>query len=149
MEQTLKQQVNISAPNLLNICIDQVCDGEMKGRFYHCYAHEPETFSNVIEMIQKAEDLFERLSFPQASTRARSFVNQETVSVAKRPEKCMNQEDLFEYKGALGTFITFVKFRQKSTWQGETFWVEGETKNHFLNVLDFIKMMDKSIGKQH
>ena len=46
MEQTLKQQVNISAPNLLNICIDQVCDGEMKGRFYHCYAHEPETFSN-------------------------------------------------------------------------------------------------------
>ena len=147
MEHRLKQQVNISAPNLINICIDQVCDGELKGRFYHCYAHEPEKFSNVIELIQKAEAFFECISYPQASTRSRSFVSQETTALQKRPEKCRGQEDLFEYKGALGTFITFVKFRQSSTWQGETFWVEGETKSFFLNVLDFIKMMDKSVGK--
>ena len=147
MEHRLKQQVNISAPNLINICIDQVCDGELKGRFYHCYAHEPEKFSNVIELIQKAEAFFECISYPQASTRSRSFVSQETTALQKRPEKWRLQEELFDYKGELGTFITFVKFRQNSTWQGETFWVEGETKSFFFNILDFIKMMDQSARK--
>ena len=131
----------------MNICIDQVCDGEFQGRFYHCYANEAESFSNVVELIRKAENLFDCISYPQASTRSRSFVSQEDVIIRQCPDKCRKQEDLFKFKGALGTFITFVKFRQNSTWQGEFFWVEGELKNYFSNILDFIKMMAQRVSQ--
>ena len=147
MKQTFKQKVNISAPNLINICVDQANDGEIQGRLYHCYDYDPIHFDSVVELVRYAEKLYDRLTYPQASTRLRSFVELDMMPTAKRPDKCMHQENLFQYKGELATFITFVKFRQNSTWQGEIFLVEDERKMNFSSVLEFIKIIDQRIVK--
>ena len=45
MEQ--KHPIAWHVPNLINICIDSVEDGEMTGKIYHCYSEEAIAFSNI------------------------------------------------------------------------------------------------------
>ena len=69
MENKKQPQINISMPNLINICVDEKNNGEFSGRLYHCYGKEAEPFHNVVELLRKVEDLFDRICFPQASTK--------------------------------------------------------------------------------
>ena len=145
MEEKQKYPINISAPNLLNICIDEMVHGEIRGRMFHCYADEPIVFANVVELIKNAEDFFDAIAFPQASTQSRSF-KEKTVTKQYPPlKKVCGYEDIVCQRGELGSFITNVKFRQNSTWQGEIFWIEGEEKGIFTNSLDFVKLVDQAL----
>jgi hypothetical protein len=142
-----KQRVNISAPNLLNICVDEVHGGEFKGRLYHCYSVEPVIFSNIIQLLREAEKLFDEISFPQASTKPRSFVDKDIMQngFRQRPQRLVTQTELIKHSGEVGTFITSVRFRQNSTWQGEMYWVEQDEMMKFSNTLDFIKGLDVAL----
>ena len=147
MENKGRYCINISAPNLINICVDQMQHGEIKGRLYHCYSGEPIIFLNVIELIRMAEKLFDEIAFPQASTKTRSLLqkdNNPTINM-RRPEKILAQSQIVEKTGVLGTFVTSVRFRQNSTWQGEMYWVEQDEIIKFSNVLDFIKGLDVAL----
>ena len=145
--QTRKFGVNFRTPNLINICVDHFKEGEIGGRFYHCYSREPIQFMNVVELLREAEKLFDDISFPQASTKTRSFVEKVQVQVSRmqRPEPVVDQECVVGHNGKLGTFVTTVKFRQNSTWQGEFYWLEGEKSLKFSNTLDFIKQIDMAL----
>ena len=77
MEQ--KHPIAWHVPNLINICIDSVEDGEMTGKIYHCYSEEAIAFSNIIRMIETVEEFFDCLQFPQAATQTRSFHRKESV----------------------------------------------------------------------
>lgn len=145
MEKKNHFQINISMPNLINICVDEKAHGEICGRVYHCYSKEAMPFENVVELLKKMEELFDRICFPQASTKSRSFLETEALARTQRPEKVISQEDVIQYRGTLGSFVTCVRFRQNSTWQGEMFWMEKEIKRQFVNTLDFIKMLDSAI----
>lgn len=83
MEQKQHAHINISAPNLVNICVDWAENGELSGRVYHCYSTEPETFSNLMHLINLMDAFFDRISFPQASTKPRYFVKPDEVFRAK------------------------------------------------------------------
>ena len=80
MEKIQQYKINISAPNLLNICVDQREEGKISGRLYHCYKKEPIVFCDVVELIREAEKLFDAIGFPQASTKTRSFTEKNTLS---------------------------------------------------------------------
>ena len=147
MEKKQQYQMNLSAPNLLNICIDQTSYGEISGRMFHCYSEKPIIFGNVVELIKNAEDFFDDISFPQASTKSRTFLNKEEQKPHKTLKKVMEQADVVQEKGLLGTFITIVKFRQNSTWQGELLWVENDEKGYFTNSLDFVKLVDNALSQ--
>ena len=131
MTQRVQYPFNIYVPNLLNICVDNNECAEISGRMYHCYEKEPVQFNNIIELIQAAENLFDRIAFPQASTKTRSFKETETAGRIVRPEKVVMQQDVIRYRGTIGSFVTCVKFRQNSTWQGELFWMEKGIKRQF------------------
>ena len=73
MEQSY--QISWYAPNFINMCIDNINDGELSGRIYHCYSKEPWKFTNILQLIELADDFFDKLEFPQASTSARSFTS--------------------------------------------------------------------------
>ena len=146
MEKKQQYQINFSAPNLVNVCVDKTCDGEMSGKLYHCYAKDAIPFSNVVELIRIVDQLFDSISYPQASTKARSFIEAEEQPRQQRPEKVVRNEELVQYRGALGTFMVFVKFRQNSTWQGEMVWMEQEEKKFFSNTLDLIKLVDYALA---
>lgn len=140
---------NISAPNLLNICVDSNHNGEVRGRVYHCYNLEPIVFFNVIELVREAEQFFDDIAFPQASTKTRSLIEKDnkTIIQVRRPEKVTTSEEVAQKRGELGTFLTNVRFRQNSTWQGEALWVEREKTIRFSNILDFIKELDEALQK--
>lgn len=139
--------INISAPNLLNVCVDQMKDGELSGRLYHCYRESAFELTNIVELLKEAEQLFDKISYPQASTRTRSFVENGTTLQTVRPDKVKEQRELFEHRGECGSFMVFVKFRQNSTWQGEMVWLEKNEKRRFSNTLDFVKIIDYTLKK--
>lgn len=147
MEQNQQYRRNISAPNLLNICVDCNLNGEVKGRVYHCYKLQPVEFSNVIELVREAEQFFDDIAFPQASTKTRSLVekNDKTIMQVRRPEKVVASEAVAQNRGELASFLTNVRFRQNSTWQGEALWLEQEKTIRFSNILDLIKEIDLAL----
>ncbi len=137
-------KINLSPPNLLNICVDRTDNGEISGRVYHCYKKEAVSFANVVELIKIAEHLFENIGYPQASTKSRSFEDEEReTALETRLEKVAESEDLLQYRGEKGTFITYVQYRQQSTWQGEVSWIEEEQSYRFQNTLELIKLIDQ------
>lgn len=140
--------INTSAPNLVNICVDGGSDGEISGRLYHRYSAEPAVFVNLMQLLRLMEDLYDGLSFPQASTRSRSFFAAE-AAVKGVLKQVVTQEKMMRYAGEEATFLVSVRFRQNSTWQGEMFWVEGGEIQDFSSTLDLIKIMDAilSVGK--
>ena len=139
-----QHRINISAPNLINICVDEKQNDEISGRMYHCYSIEPVRFANIIELIRVTENLFDAIAFPQASTKTRKFVEEESdaLGFSQKPERVVHQEEVVKNTGKIGTFITTVRFRQNSTWQGEFYWVEQEQMHDFTNILDFIRQLD-------
>ncbi len=144
MEQKPQYRVNISAPNLINICVDENDNGELAGRLYHCYEEEPISFPNIVQLIIEIEKLCDAINFPQASTKTRLFKENEVINCDK-PIKVADQTEIIKYRGKKGTFITHIKFRQKSTWQGEYFWVENDEMYRFSDTLDFIKQLDTKL----
>ena len=146
MEDKLQSQVRISAPNLVNICVDDRKQGDISGRLYHCYTQQEILFSNIVELLRHVEALYDSIAFPQASTKARSFGKIEENVRVEYPVKVVSQEEFMEYRGAVGTFLLFVKFRQHATWQGEVYWVEQDEKKYFSNVLDFVKIVDGALS---
>lgn len=146
MEQKKPLQINISMPNLINICVNEKEHGEMNGQLYHCYSKEPIAFGNVIELLTIAEKLYDRICFPQASTKTRRFTEEEPQVQVKRPEKVAEQTEIIGHRGKIGSFVLCVRFRQNSTWQGEVIWLEKGIRKRFSNTLDFIKILDSAVN---
>ena len=136
-----KYPINISAPNLVNVCVDESLDGEIAGRLYHGYQKGPLMFSNLVQLLRTMEKFFDDIQFPQSSTRSRSFYASDTQNREKK-QRVTDQNDIVSQKGKKGTFIITVKFRQNSTWQGELFWIERGEKQKFSSTLDLIKIID-------
>ena len=146
MDHKIQSQINISMPNLINICVDENDHGEVKGRMYHCYSKEPVTFGNIIELLTSAETLFDSICFPQASTKTRCFRSEEPAMRVVKPEKVAMQTEIIQHQGKRGSFVLAVRFRQNSTWQGEIVWLEKGLRRGFANTLDFIKILDSALS---
>ena len=146
MENNISSQINISMPNLINICVNEKEHGEMNGQLYHCYSKEPIAFGNVIELLTIAEKLYDRICFPQASTKTRRFIEEEPQVQVKRPEKVVEQTEIIGHRGEIGSFVLCVQFRQNSTWQGEVIWLEKGIRRRFFNTLNFIKILDSAVN---
>ena len=145
MEKKQQFHINISAPNLVNLCIDKNVGDELSGRLYHCFCREPLAFSNLIQMLNLMETFFDSISFPQASTKMRSFSGIDRFAVS-RPEKVADQKEIIVHSGEAGTFIICVKFRQNSEWQGELAWLEGEVTKDFSSTIEFVRLLDKALS---
>lgn len=146
MGNNMQLQINISMPNLINICVNEKEHGEIKGDLYHCYSKEPVAFGNVIELLTVAETLYDTIRYPQASTKTRKFFEGEDSVQITRPTKVMEQLEVISNRGSLGSFVLCVQFRQNSTWQGEVIWLEKGIRKRFSNTLNFIKILDSALS---
>lgn len=144
MSQKKEMHVPLHAPNLINICVDENVDGEMAGRIYHCYDDHPWPFKNVIRLVESMEDFFDRISFPQASTQTRAFVNVK-YKYKEALKKVAGSNDIAAHRGKKGTFLICVKYRQNSTWQGEVEWVERSSTQQFVSVLELLKLLSNAL----
>ena len=144
MDQKKEIQIALHAPNIVNICIDECRNGEVAGCLYHCYDENPWEFANVLKMVELMEELYDRISFPQASTKTRSFVNAACES-KERPQKVSTPQDVAAHRGKKGSFLTCVKYRQNSSWQGETQHLEEGTVQQFISVLELLKIISNAL----
>lgn len=141
-------QISWYAPNFINMCIDNINDEELSGRIYHCYSKEPWKFTNILQLIELADDFFDKLEFPQASTSARSFTSIQFSGV-DRLDKVRSPEDFSENRGQKGTFFLNVRYRQNSSWQGSVTWVEEQREQHFRSALELLKLIDGALDNNY
>ena len=128
----------------ISICVDEIRNGELSGRLYHCYSEEACPFSNVAHLIELAENLFDQIKFPQASTQMRTFTDKSRKTV-QPPEKKKSAEELEKERGKKGTMLLYVQYRQRSTWQGMVKWVEGDQEWKFFSELELFKIINQAI----
>ena len=88
-----------AAPNLVNICVDEIAQEEMKGRLYHCYKKEATNFTNVVELLDEMEKLYDKLHFPEASTKSRSFLREKDPLQRETIPKVVEPKIVLEQKG--------------------------------------------------
>lgn len=90
------------------------------------------------------DNLYDIISYPQASTESRSFVKKEKEPLQKL-QKRVPQDEILKQKGKVATFVIYVQYRQNATWQGEVIWSERELKQHFNSALELIKLIDSAL----
>lgn len=148
-----RYRVNTAAPNLVNICIDVLSEGEYSGRIYDKYEKEAVLFGQSGQMISILDRFFDTLDYPQASTRYRSFQKLKIgeKSPVRKKETLVQvhtAEEILEHRGKKATFILHVQYRQNSTWQGKLIWVEAEDEEQFCSVLEFLKILDCALMEE-
>ena len=138
-----------AAPNLVNICVDEIAQEEMKGRLYHCYKKEATNFKNVVELLDEMEKLYDKLHFPEASTKSRSFLREKALQQRETIPKVVEPKTVLEQKGTKGTFLVCVQYRQNATWQGSVTWVDEQREQYFRSTLELLKLIDGALEKRN
>ncbi len=144
--QEIKRHVNIAAPNLLSVCVDTHRQGEASGRMFHRFSREPEQFRDSGHLLKQMEALFDRIGYPQAATRRRSFFPQPEVYQQKgEVARVMEADEIIGQRGEKGTFIVHVQYRQNATWQGNVTWVDRGVTQNFRSALELLKLIDGAL----
>ena len=77
-----KTQWYLGAPNSVVLCVDRIGAGQPEGRFYHAYAREGTSFSNMEEAIFQLERFYDSPILPP--TAAHSSTGGDTQNPGKR-----------------------------------------------------------------
>ena len=146
-------RINTAAPNLVNICIDHVENGEYGGRIYQKNKKEEINFAESGQMITILDKFYNRINHPQASTKYRSFQKKKkSETEPRRREENLKQvqtaQEMLTPRGKEATFILHVQFRQNSTWQGKLIWLEEEAEETFCSVLEILKLLDSALARE-
>ena len=120
------------------VCIDKYTGRVPVGRFYNQYCPEGVRFKGLVELLEKMEDMLNRMQFPQSFVQVRSFT-EAAVSEGRAPDKIAPQE------GACATFEVRLLFRQNASWQGSISWLEGGMEANFRSVLELISLMNSAL----
>ncbi len=142
-----RQKVDISAPNLMSICIDKDQNHEKQGRFYHRYSAEPVVFTDLNDLLIIADRLMDRIDYPQASMRSRTFFDGKGDRIEKGAERVRSSDEILSETGKKATFIVNVQYRQNATWQGKVLWAETEKSCNFRSALELLKLIDGALDE--
>ena len=135
--------------NIVCICVDEKDDQIAKGKIYNCYDENPLVFEDASEILFLLESFFDKMNFPQASTKSRFFLqgNRDSSEVGREREKPMSSKDVTNQKGTKGTFVVHVQYRQNATWQGSVVWAEKNITKNFRSALELLKLIDGALDE--
>ena len=132
--------------NVICVCIDEIKEELIEGRMYHCYSETPVLFTNQLQLLAEMEALYDRLNFPQASTRDRTLKPKKVqTETDKEAEAVKDEQDIKNQMGRKASFIVRVTSRQNATWQGSISWTEKGVTKHFRSALELLKLIDSAI----
>lgn len=134
------------AVNNIFLCVDKNYNGLMEGRLYHGYQKDGVFFTGYEKIIRVAEELFNALGYPFMGTNdrdinGRSYYHRRKKGVAR----ILEDDELMEKHGDMGTFVVQVQHRQNSSWQGRVTYLEENKSAYFRSVLELIKMIDGAL----
>lgn len=138
--------INISAPDLMCICVDSRRNSDIGGRIYHKSSSEPILFFSIAQMLKEMEQLCDRIGYPQAAVRSRTFCEKRTGHREKEAELVMETEkDILENNGEAATFVVHIQYRQNATWQGKVTWADKKKSCNFRSALELLKLIDSAL----
>lgn len=128
------------------MCVDESDKGMLKGRLYHGFCGEGIPFCGYEQVIRTAEGLFDALGFPHRDTSVRDIYGRARDNQKKEGmTKVMEDEELLEQHGDMGTFVIRVQHRQHSSWQGRVTYLDEDKTAYFRSVLELIKIIDGTL----
>ena len=147
----------LNSPNIINLCLDSYDNERQRGKLYHQYTPDAIVFATLFEAFGRMEQLYDKLCYPQAATRIRSFSEGrpkpaygstlESPSEKREEIKVMESfEEMIGHRGRDATFLIRVKCRQNSSWQGEVTWVDEQKRKYFRSALELIRLIDSAMG---
>ena len=145
------QKFILFAPNLINVCIDSVREGDLEGQLWQPYDVRPQIFIGMTDMLLQMDELYNRWNYPQRAMDSRTFLK-ETVATQplniRKGDSRMNIQRIQDKRGQQGTFIVQVQYRQNATWQGQVLWAEKNKKEYFRSALELIRMIDNAVSEE-
>ncbi len=134
--------IGMTAPNLMVVCLDAPVGAGEPGRLYSCYSTEPLKFEDENQLLLLMEQVMDSINFPQSSASLRNYGAKEQPQKHEKPPKVMEQRELLNFRGSVGTYAIRVQYRQNATWQGEILWLEQNMVRSFSSELEMLKLMD-------
>jgi len=124
--------------------------GMIKGELFSRYLDAPYSFTSLIRMIGKMEEIFDSMKFPGAFLSPRTFGSARGQIKKSEVEKSTAMKEATtivkkEAKSSKCTFEISVRYRQNATWQGQITWVERNLQQNFRSVLEMLKLMDEAL----
>lgn len=134
----------------LRICVDRKEKGsQISGRIYSPCLAEPIFFTDMANLLLQMEAVFDRLDFPRAFQRKRTFGKNKPISPGfPAEEEYMNEELVSKMHGEVATFVICVTSRQNTTWQGWIDWLDNSPRQQFRSALELIRLTDRFIASQ-
>jgi hypothetical protein len=126
-------------------------NGSLRGELHSKYLETPYEFTSLLRMIEKMEEIFDTVGFPEKFMKPRTFADEKKVKKKLETERDYAISDIIlqaidkEMGGAKCTFEISVRFRQHATWQGEITWVEKNLMQYFRSVLEMLKLIDEAL----
>ena len=142
MERT---QHYLGIPNAVVLCIDFM-EPAIKGRFYHHFRKDAVLFEGEVDLLLKMEQLYDDLRFPFPGNNERHFIEVKETYMEKEMNRVLDDEELLDLHGDLGTFIIRVQHRQNSSWQGRITWVEEDKTIYFRSVWEMMKLIEEAMA---
>ena len=143
-----RRYIDVSAPNLMCICVDENDRGSERGRCYSRYSVEPSRFNDLNVLLLKMDRLMDRINFPQASTQSRDFFDRRETTERKEAERMRATDDILSQTGEKATFVVNIQYRQNATWQGKVFWAETGKSCNFRSALELLKLIDGALDEE-
>ena len=126
----------------------------MRGMLHSLYLDTPYEFVNLVQMIDKMEEVFDTKGFPEAFMTPKMFKASNGNRINKEVDGNVSMKDnnnstiQTESGGSKCTFEINVRFRQNASWQGQILWVEKNLKQNFRSVLEMLKLMDEALSDE-
>ena len=123
------------------VCIDRYEHRVLCGRMYNAGLGGGEAFESTIEFLRKTETMLDGRKFPQAFTLNRTF--RPASELSPGPPGTGS-----ERRGARGTFLLKILFRQNASWQGTVVWAETGREEAFRSVLELLLLLDSALSER-
>ena len=150
--------ISPAVASAVRVCVDKYNDSDWSGRIYTRINKEPISFRNISEMLDRMENIWNTIGFPQEATINRSFRNQK-IQNEKSGIVCvtylenntkdkikveLSEADMDKKRGEQDTFIVRIQYRQNASWQGHVTWVDENRTVPFRSALELIKLLDST-----
>ena len=116
----------------------------LRGHVYSEYYNRIMPFRNECELLRGMDDLFDSISFPQASFQEREFDIKRGKPKIKRVDDAVEETMNKIMSETPATFVVNVQYRKNATWQGTITWVEQNQTLHFRSALEMLKLMEQA-----
>ncbi|MDL2219088.1 hypothetical protein LJC04_01950 [Ruminococcaceae bacterium OttesenSCG-928-O06] len=147
-----RQMVPSTASQVL-VKIESRAQNRLAGRLYNPYLDAGAGFSDVMEFTNLLDEMFDSLSFPQATMEYRSFdarkAGKKATAGAQGPKVVQGVSDEEKVRPQdSDVFVVHVQFRQNATWQGTVRWSGQPEEKRFRSTLELLKIMDSALEQK-